>query len=290
MTIDTLFIQTFVDGIILGLIYALAAVGLSLSFGVMHVINVAHGEFIILGALLTYIVWTSLGLSPIYSILLIIAVNGLIGFLLQYFVVNRLLTGPPLASLVFFFGLAIALPNVYIILWGPFSRSVTDPLLSRSVSIYFINISLAKIVSSVLSILSLSIVLYLLYKTRFGIGIRAAVQNRDAAMILGINIYRLYAYVFSLSLILAGVAGYAIATTMAFTPVQGPIYTLLTFLIVVLGGMGYVIGSIVAALLIGLAQTFIATYLSSLYVYAFAFLLLYMILLISPKGILRRGI
>ena len=290
MVADPLFLQTLVDGIMLGLIYALAAVGLSLSFGVMHVINVAHGEFIILGAFLTYIIWGFLGLNPLYSLPVIVVVNGLLGYLLQYHVVNKLLVGPPLASLVFFFGLAIALPNIYIILWGPFSRSVVDPILGMSISIYSINTSLARIFSSVLAVVVISIILYVLYKTRFGIGIRAATQNREAAMILGINIYKLYAYVFSISLILAGLAGFAIATTMAFTPVQGPVYTLLTFLIVVLGGMGYVPGSIVAALFIGLAQTFIASYLSSLYVYAFAFLLLYAILLISPRGILRRGI
>lgn len=286
---ESLLFQSIIDGIVLGLIYSIAAMGLSLAFGVMHIINVAHGDFIILGAFLTYTMSTIIGLDPLLGIPVVIAAGGAIGYVLQRFIVNRIIGGPPLATLVFFFGLAIALPNIYIIVWGPFSRSVNVPYLATTFSIGPASLSLSKVVAAMVSLLIIAATLTVYYRTKLGLAMRATVQNREAAMLFGVNIHSVYAVVLAISLALATLSGSLIAITLAFSPVQGALYTLLTFLIVVLGGMGYPVGSIIAGLLMGLIQSLAATYLGSTYVYALMFILLYLVLLISPKGLLRRG-
>ncbi|MEB3779283.1 MAG: branched-chain amino acid ABC transporter permease [Desulfurococcales archaeon] len=290
MPSEILVLQSIVDGVILGLIYALAAMGLSLAFGVMHIINVAHGDFIILGSFLTYTVASIIGLDPLLGVPLALAVGGLIGYGLQRYVVNRIIEGPPLASLVFFFGLAIALPNIYIIIWGPFSRSVTAPYLSATYNLGPVSLSFAKIVAVVIAIAAIALTLAIYYRTKLGLAMRATIQNRQAALVFGVNIYSVYSVALAISLMLAGLAGSLIAMTLAFSPVQGALYTLLSFLIVVLGGMGYIVGSLIAGLIMGLIQSITATYLGSAYVYAIMFMLLYIVLLISPKGILGRGV
>lgn len=288
--IDQLLMQSIVDGLILGSIYALAAMGLSLAFGIMHVINVSHGDFMVLGAFITYIIWSWLGVNPLLALPLVMLINGSIGFLLQRYLVNRIVEAPPLTTLVFFFGLTIALPNLYILLWGPFSRSIVSPYLTSPLIFGGVSISLAKLLALVVAVASIVAALLILNKTKLGLAMRATAQDREASLMLGINIHNIYAAALSFSLVLAGISGSLIAVTAAFTPVQGATYTLLTFLIVVLGGMGYIYGSIVGGLLMGLIQVLVATYVGALYVYAIMFLILYIILLISPKGILRRGI
>ncbi len=284
-----LLVQSIIDGLVLGLIYSIAAVGLSLAFGVMHIINVAHGDFIILGSLLTYTFYTA-GLNPLLSLPLVGAVGAIIGYSLQRFVVNRIVAGPPLATLVFFFGLAIALPNIYIMIWGPFSKSVTVPYLAKALTVGPVNLSLARVASAAIALVTIAATLFVYYRTRLGLAMRATIQNREAAALFGVNVSSIYALVLAMSLVLATLSGGLIAMSLAFSPVQGPLYTLLTFLIVVLGGMGYPLGSIVAGILMGLIQSIAATFLGPAYVYALMFLLLYIVLLISPKGLLRRGI
>ncbi len=288
--VEQLLIQSLVDGLILGTIYALAAMGLSLAFGIMHVINVSHGDFVVLGAFIAYILWSLLGVNPLLAVPLTIAINGSIGFLLQRYVVNRIVDAPPLTTLVFFFGLAITLPNLYILLWGPFNRSIVSPYLTTPYIVGEISISLAKLLALIVALISIITTILVINKTKLGLAMRATAQDREAALMFGINIYNIYAAALAFSLILAGISGSLIAMTAAFTPVQGATYTLLTFLIVVLGGMGYIYGSIVGGLLMGLLQVLVATYIGALYVYAIMFLVLYIILLISPRGILRRGI
>lgn len=289
MVAESLFTQSLVDGLILGLVYAVAAIGLSLAFGVMELINVAHGDLIILGSFLAFTFWKA-GVNPVLSLPLVIAMGGLIGYVLQRYLVNRIIGGPPLATLVFFFGIAIALPNIYIMVWGPYSKSITTPEFSKVYDFGVFSLSLAKVYAGIVSILAIVSMLYTFYKTKLGLAMRATIQNREAAMMFGVDVYKVYSLALAIALALATLAGSLIAVTLAFTPVSGAFYTLLTFLIVVLGGMGYLMGSVIAGILMGLVQSFVATYLGSSYVYAIMFLMLYIILLVSPRGILGRGV
>lgn len=282
--------QPIIDGLTLGLIYSIAASGLSLAFGVMHIVNVSHGDFIILGAYISYTIWVMLGFNPLVALLPAAIVLGVIGYISQKYLVYKLIGGPPLATLVLFFGLSISIPNIVIIVWGPYSRTIIDSFMFKKYDLFFISLTLGKILTILVSLAILLGLLYFLYRTQLGVAIRASSQNREGALVCGIDVNKIYQITMAISFALAGVSGVLIAVNSAFTPVQGPVYTLLSFLIVVLGGMGYVPGSIVSAFFIGIAQSMISSFLGSTYVYALVFVILYLSLLIMPRGILGKGI
>lgn len=265
-----------------------------MAFGVMHIINVAHGDIMILAAFMIYWIFFSIPNASIYNLfliaLLVPAVLALIGYIFQRYIVNRLIEGPPLSTLLLFFGLMLVLPNAIIVLWGPYTRSIILPELSYAVSIGLIKISLNKILTLVLSTALIAVVMLLLQKSRIGIAIRATAQNREGAVICGVNIKHIYSLVLAIAFFLEGFAGFLIAINYAFTPVQGVIYTLFGFLVVVLGGMGYLPGAVLAGILIGLLQAFISSYLGTTFAYAIIFLILYLTLLLRPRGLLGRGI
>lgn len=282
--------QSIVDGLILGATYALAALGLSLAFGVMHIINVAQGEFVVLGAFIAFWLWYILKLNPIVGSIAIFVILFALGFALQYKVVNRLVGAPPLMSLVFFFGLSIAMSTTMMVVWGPFERSITAGEFLTTVRIGVVTLSVGRIVALALSAIIIAIFTYVLQRTKIGMAIRATAQNRDAAMLCGVNVKLIYAITLGFGVALAGLGGMLIAINMAFSPVRGPIYTLLAFLIVVLGGMGYVPGTIVAGLIMGLVQSVVSVYAGAGIVYLVMFFLLYAILLLLPRGIFGKGI
>ena len=289
-----LVVQAIIDGLTLGLIYAIAALGLSLAFGVMHVINVAHGDFIILSAFLIYWFLLILGSQSIALALLVaiptIIILASLGYMIQRFLVNRIIEGPPLSTLLFFFGFMILMPNLMIILFGPFTRTLIIPELAFSYEILGVKLSASRLFSLLIAGFVIVLTLALLYRTRIGMAIRATAQNREAASICGIDIKNAYSMTLAVAFALASLSGLLIGLNFAFAPTHGPIYTLLSFFVVVLGGMGYPPGTILAGLILGLAQTLISTFLGTTFVYAFVFLLLYLILLLRPRGLLGRGI
>lgn len=289
-----LIIQTLIDGVTLGFAYAIAALGLSLVFGVMHVINVAHGDFIVLAAFLSY--WTILHLGQpslslaLFSLIPVIIFMAVVGYVLQMLLVNRVIEGPPLATLLLFFGFMIMMPNVSILVFGPYTRTLIIPELATSLELLGIKFSLSRMFTLLLAITIIVSSLLLLYRSKIGLAIRATAQNREAALICGINVKHVYAVTLSIGLILAGLSGFIIGVNFAFAPQHGAVYTLLSFFVVVLGGMGYLPGTILAGLLVGLAQTLISVFLGTTFVYAFVFLLLYLMLLLRPRGLLGKGV
>lgn len=284
----SLFAESTLDGIIIGLIYGVASLGLSLAFGVMGVINVAYGDFLILGSFLIFTLY-AIGIDPLLGLLVLVGAGILTGYLLQKWLVNKVIGGH-LATLMLFFGFAIALPNIYIMVWGPYTKSIIVPYLTETIKIGAVSLTLSRLVAGIIAAIAIVATLYAYHKTKLGLAMRATAQNREAAELFGINVSSIYAWALAISLALAMLSGGLIAFLLAFSPVQGPIYTLLAFLIVVLGGMGYPLGSIIAGVIMGLIQSWSSTFLGPSYTYAIMFLLLYLILLISPKGLLRRGI
>ncbi|MEM1611125.1 MAG: branched-chain amino acid ABC transporter permease [Sulfolobales archaeon] len=283
-------IQNLVDGLILGVIYSIASIGLSLAFGVMHIINVSHGDLMILGAFIAYTIWIVTGANPLLAVIPVVLLLGSIGYLFQRYLISRIIGGPPLATLVLFFGVAIALPNLIIMIWGPYSRTIIDPVMSASYKVGFLEISFGRILTAALALIILISIVYFLYRTKLGIAIRASAQNREGAILCGVNVKQIYQITMAIAFSLAGMSGVLVGINYAFTPVQGPTYTLLSFLIVVMGGMGYVPGSIISGILVGLVQSMVSSYMGTTYVYAVIFAILYLLLLLMPKGIMGRGI
>jgi branched-chain amino acid transport system permease protein len=281
--------QTVLNGVLQGGVYAAAAVGLSLVFGVSGILNAAHGELIMLGAFATY--WAShlyhvdaLLTLPISFVLL-----GALGYGLQYFVLNRTLGRPLLLSLLVTFGISLVLVNLALRLWSADHRMMQIPYFQHSLLVGPLVIPLSRVVACVVGIGMVAGLSWLLAATRLGRTIRATAQDWEMARLLGVNPRTVYAMTFALGAGISGVAGSLVALYAPIEPNMGLTYTLFAFAVVVLGGLGYTPGVVWGGLTLGVAQALTETYLESGLSLLVAFALLYVILRFMPAGIIGKG-
>jgi branched-subunit amino acid ABC-type transport system permease component len=283
MITDIVFLQALVNGLLQGFIYGLVALGLTLIWGVTRIINIAHGELVIIGAYTAFWMFVLYGLHPLISLLIGIPLGFLIGIIIYITLVKKVVNGPELSSLLVFFGLSMILQNLMLTYWTADVRGL--PILYPSINIGPVTIVGDRLIASALaSILSISLLVLLKY-TYFGRSIRAVVQDADAAMLMGVNVNYIYAMSMGIGITLTFLGGVLIALTTPFTPYLGGTYTLYSFLVVVLGSMGNPVGSLFGGLLIGIIESYTATYWSSGLSPAVAFLLLLLVLIVKPEGI-----
>ncbi|SFM89884.1 branched-chain amino acid ABC transporter permease [Thermodesulforhabdus norvegica] len=291
--------QAVVDGLLIGGIYITVAIGFSLAYGVMHVIDFAVGEWIMLGAFLGYYLSRWLGLEPLVLFPLIFAVFFMIGSFIQP-LIHRVLSGrrgnPVLMGLVFTFGLAIMIRGLALTAFGFYSRSIPSTLAEGSLFLQFgplfVTIPTIRLVGLCLCYaLVVTMGLYfLLHRTDFGLAVRALAQHKEAAGLMGVNAGRTGSYVYGIYVGISAMTGALIGCIFSISAQMGPDYTVFAFFVVVLAGMGYLPGVPWAAFLLGFIQSFFLIYLSPAYTMLAVFGALYLILLISPKGIFGKGV
>lgn len=290
-----LLLQSVVDGLILGGFYALMAQGLSVIFGVMRVINLAHGELLIVGAYLTWLLQRELGVD-VWLALPVCAVAGFgIGWLVSKVLVLRVVDRPQLMPLLLTFGLASVLQGLLVYAFATTPRITQASYSGSVVGIAGIRVSTAQFVMFVVSLILLAALTIFLNRTKFGKAMTAAAQNRDAARVVGINIGRIYCAAFGLGVGIVFVAGSLFSVTQAFHPFFGSLLTLKAFVIVVLGGAGRVSGTLIAAMLVGLVEAFVSAYVPGIGTglgAATAFILVVIVLAVRPQGIsrVRQGV
>ncbi len=282
-------VQTLVNGILQGGVYAAAAVGLSLIFGVSGILNAAHGELVMLGAFAAYWFYTLYHWDPLLSLPVSFAILGGLGWLLQYFVLNRTLGKPLLLSLLVTFGVSLILLNLALRLWTGDFRMMRVPYLDRSLILGPFIVPLARLVACLVGIAMVIGLSWLLASTRAGRMIRATAQDWEMARLLGVNPRQVYALTFGLGAGISGVAGSLVALYTPVEPNMGLTYTLFAFAVVVLGGLGYTVGVVWGGLALGIAQALTETYLEAGLSLFVAFLLLYVILRFMPAGIMGKG-
>jgi branched-chain amino acid transport system permease protein len=288
--------QTIVNGLLIGGVYIAIAVGFSLAFGVMHVIDFAVGEWVIVGALLGWTLTEWLGIDPLFVLVPIAVVFWGLGWAIQP-LIRRVVTGdrplPVLMGLVFTFGIAILVQAVALLVWGINRRSIASTLGGQAIQLHIGGLALTvPVLRLIMFMYGMGVVLVvglLLRRTRLGIAVRAAAQNPEMAGLLGVNVDWIGRVIYAGYAAVTGMAGVFIGTLFAVSPEIGLQYTTFAFFTVVLAGMGYVPGVPVAGLALGLLQSAVAVYWGPRYVYLAVFLALYLVLLISPRGILRRG-
>ncbi|HID86854.1 MAG TPA: branched-chain amino acid ABC transporter permease [Anaerolineae bacterium] len=288
--------QTIVNGLLIGGVYIAIAVGFSLAFGVMHVIDFAVGEWVIIGALLGWTLTEWLGIDPLFVLVPIAVVFWLLGWVIQP-LIRRVVTGdrplPVLMGLVFTFGIAILVQAVALFVWGINRRSIASSLGGQALQLHIGGLGFTvPVLRLVMFMYGMGVVLVaglLLRRTRLGIAVRAAAQNPDMAGLLGVNVDWIGRVIYAGYAAVTGMAGVFIGMLFAVSPEIGLQYTTFAFFTVVLAGMGYVPGVPVAGLTLGLLQSAVAVYWGPRYVYLAVFFALYLVLLISPRGILRRG-
>ncbi len=282
------------SGLMQGGVYAMFAVGLTLIFGVMRVINVAHGEFVVLGAYLTYVVFNGpqfLGygvyIDPLLSLIITLPVAFCFGYLVQKLLLNAVIGGPELTPLLITFGLGISMIN--IIEWIFTTDYHTIPYYPDAFQITE-NIRLGK--NKVISFFMASFitfgVFFFLKFHRLGKAIRATAQNADVAMVCGINIYRVYLITFGLAAALAVAGGTLVSIQFGFNPETGLTYTVIAFAIIVLGGRGHYIGAFIGALMLGVLENLVSFMVpnGTAMVEMAAYGTMVFVLLIRPRGLL----
>jgi branched-chain amino acid transport system permease protein len=282
-------IQTLINGVLQGGVYAAAAVGLSLIFGVSGILNAAHGELVMLGAFATYWLFTLYRVDPLLTLPISFALLFTLGYALQYFVLNRTLGRPLLLSLLVTFGVSLVLVNVALRLWSADYRLMRIPYFEHSLVVGPFILPLARVVACLVGVGMVAGLSWLLASTRLGRMIRATAQDLEMARLVGVDPRRIYALTFGFGAGVSGVAGSLIAFYSPVEPNMGLTYTLFAFAVVVLGGLGYTGGVLWGGLTLGVAQALTETYLEAGLSLLVAFALLYLILRFMPAGIMGKG-
>ena len=284
----TQFLQALVSGLLLGGFYAVMVLGFSVLWGVMGVINLAHGEFLMMGAYLAWLLFTRFSIDPFASLVIIMPIAFFLGFFLQKILLNRLVERPRLATLLVTFGLSIILANLHKVLYTADPRNVP---VDYNGSFELLGLSLP-IVKTIIFGVALAMMLALhwfLQRTRQGKAIRAAAQNKNAARIVGINIEQIYAITAGICIALTAAAGAMISPTQAIFPFMGQPFTLKAFTITVLGGLGRIPGALLGGMLLGIVEVIVATYVPGIGTnlgVAISLLMLVVILIVRPQGLL----
>jgi branched-chain amino acid transport system permease protein len=277
-------LQAVVSGVLLGGVYALAAVGLSLIWGVMKVVNVAHGVMALLASYLALTLYQR-GLDPLLAIALIAPTFFVLGLLVERVFVHPVLQRPEMDSLLVLFGATIAFENLIQRVWSADFRTLNPWYSGTSLAVGGLNVSIARGLAFVLSLAAVFALSALLTRTHLGRAIRATAQNRPTAMLAGIDADRIALIAFGLGTALAGVAGVALALIYSFYPTVHFFWVVKAFLVVVLGGVGDVRGTLAAALMLGVAEGLLGAFVSFAWVDVSVYVLLMLVLLLRPRGL-----
>ncbi|MCB9422545.1 MAG: branched-chain amino acid ABC transporter permease [Ardenticatenaceae bacterium] len=274
---------SIIDGLLLGFVYGIAAMGLTLIWGVMDVINLAHGPIIALGMFGVYLIFNGLGVNPYLGVVLVAAIGLLLGVLIYYVAVHRVINAPHLSTLLATFSINMIIIGLGTAVFTASPRNIDFSL--GSITVGPITLLGSRVVAAVASVLVTGGLYLFLYRTRPGRYIRAVSNNRDAAELMGVPSNRILALSFGLGTMLASIAGALIATFFPFTILAGGVYELKSFVIGVLGGLGNPIGALFGGLILGVLEGIIPTFMPTTWVPVLEFVLFVLILLVRPQGI-----
>ncbi|MEE1261877.1 branched-chain amino acid ABC transporter permease [Ruminococcus sp.] len=278
------FVQVIVNGILLGSVYALLGVGMTMIFGIVKLTNLAHGEFVVLGAYLSTVLAPLLGIDPVLTLVFTVPLMFLTGFLLQYFLIGRAMKKGAEAALLVTFGLSIILQDGMLMIFTADARHIVASYSMMTVSVGALEVSVLHLVLFAISLVSiLSLSAFLKY-THTGRAIRATSDDSDAAALSGVNISKVYSIAMGIAMASAAVAGLCVGMKWTYYPSSGGSYLLIAFVVVVIGGMGSVPGTMVAGVLFGLAQVIGGAN----YGLLISYVMLLIVLVIRPKGIFGK--
>ena len=279
-------IQTLILGLLVGGVYALLASGLTLIFGVMNVINIAHGAFLILAAFLTYSIWTATGLDPLLAIAITAPAMFAFGWLLYSATIRPIRTAPVAISVLLTFGLALVLEGVLGSIWGNTSHSVRPPYANDSFSIGSLFLPKAQVFGGAVALVVLAGLYVILNRTWLGRAIRASAVNPQSAELVGVNVASVSALTFAVGVASSGAGGSIVSVLYPFLP--GSHYQWIARLlgIIVLGGMGSLPGAVIGALCLGVAELMTVTYIGPEWATGVPYVFVFVVLLVRPQGIL----
>jgi branched-chain amino acid transport system permease protein len=282
----TQLLQNLILGLLLGGVYALVASGLTLIFGVMRVINIAHGAFLIVASFLSYTLWSELGIDPLLAILITTPVIGFAGWVTYKLFVSPIRTAPMASTVLLTFGLALVLEALMGTIWGNNSTAIRPSYADESFTVGSIFLPKAQVYGGVVAVLVLAVLWVILVRTWLGRAIRAAAINPGSAELVGIKVAAVAALVFAIGIAAAGAGGAIVGVLYPFVPGAHYQWIARLLAIVVLGGMGSLNGAILGALIFGVAETLTAAYVSPSWATAVPYAIVFAVLLIRPQGLL----
>ncbi|CAN5251651.1 branched-chain amino acid ABC transporter permease [soil metagenome] len=283
-----IYLNVAASGLLTGLVYGLMALGLSVIFGVVRVVNFAHGEMMTVGMYLAVTLFNVLGLDPLIMLVPIAAVLFAFGYVLQRRVINAFVTRPESTQFLLMIGVAIIMVNLLLIIYGPDARGVQTAYSYASFEIGPLIVDAAKALAAGAAII-VAIALFAFFRfTVTGTAIRACADNHTGALVVGLDVGKLYALTFGLGSACVGAAGAMMIVLVDVTPALGPAYTLLAFVIVITGGLGSMPGALIGGVLIGLTEAMAGLLFTPSANSMFSFALLVLVLLFRPQGIVGR--
>jgi branched-chain amino acid transport system permease protein len=282
------YLNVIVAGILTGLVYGLMALGLSVIFGVMRVVNFAHGEMMSIAMYLTVLLFSSLSLDPLVMLVPIAAVLFVFGYALQAGLINPFISRPEHSQFLLLVALALIIVNTLLILFGPDARTVQTSYAFDSFQVGALIVDATKLYAGAAAIVVAALLFAFFRFTPLGKAIRACADNYTGALVVGLDVKRLYALTFGIGAACVGAAGVMMTLIVDVTPIIGPTYTLLAFVIVITGGLGSMAGALLGGLLIGVTEALAGLLFTPSAKSMFAFAILVLVLLFRPQGILGR--
>ena len=283
-----IYFNVAVSGVLTGLVYGLMAVGLSVIFGVVRVVNFAHGEMMTIAMYLAIVLFSGLGLDPLVMVVPLAGVLFALGYAMQAGIINPFITRPEYSQFILLVAVAIIITNVLLIVFGPDARNVQTSYSFDSFLVGPLIIDATKVYAGAATVVITAALFGFFRLVPLGKAIRACADNYTGALVVGLDVKRLYALTFGLGAACVGAAGAMLVLLVDVTPALGPALTLLAFIIVITGGLGSMPGALLGGVLIGLTEAMAGLFFTPSAKSMFSFGLLVLVLLFRPQGILGK--
>jgi branched-chain amino acid transport system permease protein len=283
-----IYLNVAVSGLLTGLVYGLMALGLSVIFGVVRVVNFAHGEMMAVAMYLAVVLFSSFGLDPLLMMVPIAAVLFVFGYALQMGLINPFISRPEHSQFILLVAVALIIVNTLLIIFGPDARNVQASYAFDSFAIGPLIVDATKTYAGLAAIVVAAALFAFFRFAPIGKAIRACADNYTGALVVGLDVRRLYALTFGLGAACVGAAGAMMVLIIDVTPALGPAYTLLAFVIVITGGLGSMPGALIGGVLIGVTEAMAGLLFTPSAKSMFAFGILVLVLLFRPQGILGK--
>ncbi|MEK7444092.1 MAG: amino acid ABC transporter permease [Candidatus Rokubacteria bacterium GWC2_70_24] len=287
MTVEVL-LQGIIGGLLMGCIYALIAAGLSLIFGLMEIVNFAHGEFLMLAMFSTFWAWSLWRLDPLISLPLTVGLLFLVGVATYHGIIRWILGAPMLAQIFATFGLAVFLRSAAQALWGADFQLVKNPLVQGRISLGGLFIGMPQLVASLGALVAFGFLYWFIRKTETGLALQATAQDKQAASLMGIHTERMFALGWGIGAACVGVAGALLTIFFYVFPDVGATFSLLAYVAVALGGFGNVPGTLAAGVIVGLVEVLGGLLIAPALKYVAVFVIYLVVVLVRPQGLFGR--
>lgn len=281
-------IQILINGILKGGLYGLMALGMSLIWGVMNIINIAHGAFIMIGAYITFLLFHYAGIDPFVSLIFSASIMFLIGYTIQRGIINLVIRAEIFITLILAFGIEIFINNAALMIFSADVRKVKVSYGASNFNLFGATIPNVRLIAFLLAVLITIILYFFMSRTKSGRAIRATSQDLDGAVLSGVKVSRVYAITFGIGTALAGTAGTLWAIIFPLSPTMGGSLTLKSFVVTIIGGLGTMLGPVIGGLTLGIVESFGTNWFGTTFESLISFSILVIILILRPNGILGK--